>query len=159
MGAQRVQMKGVLPWLDSLGYRRAFTRDFGPALAALVGKVQNIFSSPYTISIHLSPSPSKLDTGQTVVLGRLSLSTYLWSSPPNPYVVVTCEEWCCYSRRGWFVLAPIRTRAQSHEENCISFGKISSNVSLLSSHYESKCHTPKMQHFVHLLLQQKYLFS
>ncbi len=39
---------------------RACTRDFCSALAALVGPVQNIFSSPYTISMPLSPSPSKL---------------------------------------------------------------------------------------------------
>ncbi len=36
-------------------------RDFCPALAALVGPVLKIFFfSLYTISIHLSPSPSKL---------------------------------------------------------------------------------------------------
>jgi hypothetical protein len=51
MGTQRVQMKGVL---------RAGTRGFCPALAVLVGPVQNLFFSLYTISIHLSPSPSKL---------------------------------------------------------------------------------------------------
>jgi hypothetical protein len=39
---------------------RVRTRDFCSALAALVGPVQNIFSSPYTISIPLSPSPCKL---------------------------------------------------------------------------------------------------
>ncbi len=51
---------------------RAGTRDFCLALAALVGPVEN--TSPYTISIHLSPSPSKLGTGQADVLARLSLS-------------------------------------------------------------------------------------
>ncbi len=35
-------MKGVLPWLVPLAYH-AVTRDFCPALAALVGPVQNIF--------------------------------------------------------------------------------------------------------------------
>ncbi len=45
------------------------------ALAALVGPVQNIFSSPYTFSIPLSPSPGK--AGQAVVLRRLSLSMSL----------------------------------------------------------------------------------
>jgi hypothetical protein len=35
------------------------------------------FSSPYTISIHLSPLPGKLH-GQAVVLGSLSLSMCLW---------------------------------------------------------------------------------
>jgi hypothetical protein len=52
-------MKVVLPWLVRWAHR-AGTRDFGPALAALVGPGQNIFSSPYTISFYLSPSPSKL---------------------------------------------------------------------------------------------------
>jgi hypothetical protein len=51
-------MKGVLPrmvgWLIG-------TTDFGPSLAALLGLVHNIYTfSPYTISLHLSPSPSKL---------------------------------------------------------------------------------------------------
>ncbi len=50
----------VLPWLVRWA-RRAGTRYVCPALAALVGHIQNtFFSSPYTISIHLSPSPSKL---------------------------------------------------------------------------------------------------
>ncbi len=35
-------------------------RDFCPALASLVDPVQNVFSSPLTISMPLSPSPSKL---------------------------------------------------------------------------------------------------
>jgi hypothetical protein len=39
---------------------RYSTRYFCSALAALVGPVQNIFSSPCTISILLSPSPSKM---------------------------------------------------------------------------------------------------
>jgi hypothetical protein len=41
-------MKGVLPWLVLLA-RVVGTRDFCHALAALVGPVQNIFSSPYTV--------------------------------------------------------------------------------------------------------------
>ncbi len=41
MGTQRVQMKGVLPWLVRWA-RRAGTRDFYPALAALVSPAQNI---------------------------------------------------------------------------------------------------------------------
>jgi len=53
-------MKGVLPWLV-LWVCRAGTRDFCSALAVLVAAQYKIrFSSPYTISIHLSPSPSKL---------------------------------------------------------------------------------------------------
>ncbi len=56
-------MKGVIPWLVRWG-GRAGTRDFCSALAALVGPVQYIkifVSSPFTISITLSLSPSKLD--------------------------------------------------------------------------------------------------
>jgi hypothetical protein len=52
-------MKGALPWLIPWA-PRANTRDFCPALAALVGPEQNIVVSPYTISIHLTPSASKL---------------------------------------------------------------------------------------------------
>jgi len=48
--------RGPFYWL----VHRAGARDFGPALAALVGPVQNIFSSPNTISLHLCPTPSKL---------------------------------------------------------------------------------------------------
>jgi hypothetical protein len=59
MGTQRVQMKGVFPWLVRWT-RHTGTRDFWPALADLVSPVQNTFSSPYTISVHLSPSPSQL---------------------------------------------------------------------------------------------------
>ncbi len=40
--------------------RCAGTRVFYPALAALVSLVQNIFSSPYTISIYVSPKRSNL---------------------------------------------------------------------------------------------------
>ncbi len=46
MGTQRVQMKGVLLWLVRWAYR-AGTKYFCPALAALIGPVQNI-SFPYT---------------------------------------------------------------------------------------------------------------
>jgi hypothetical protein len=52
-------MEGVLPWLVRWA-RRASTGDFCLALAALVGPVQIIFSSPLTFSFHLSPLPSKL---------------------------------------------------------------------------------------------------
>ncbi len=43
METQRVQMKGVIPWLVRWACH-AGTRDFCPAPAALVGPVQNIFS-------------------------------------------------------------------------------------------------------------------
>jgi hypothetical protein len=41
-GDFRVQMKGALLWLICCAFH-ACTRDFCPALAALVGPVQNIF--------------------------------------------------------------------------------------------------------------------
>ncbi len=56
---------------------RAGTRDFCPALAALGGQIKNIFSSPYTISIPLSPSIAQ-QARQAAVLDRLSLSMCLW---------------------------------------------------------------------------------
>jgi hypothetical protein len=62
MGTQRVQMKGVLPWLVRWT-RRAGTIDFCHALAALVSPVQNII---FLTSTFYSP-------GQAGVLGRLSL--------------------------------------------------------------------------------------
>ncbi len=59
MGTQRVQMKEVLPWLVRWACCSG-TRDFSSALAALVGTVQNIFSSQYSILVPLSKSPSKM---------------------------------------------------------------------------------------------------
>jgi hypothetical protein len=56
MGTLGVQMNGLLPWLVRWA-RCASTRDFFPDLDALVGPVHR---TPYTISVHLSPSPSKL---------------------------------------------------------------------------------------------------
>ncbi len=40
MGTQRVQMKGVLPWLVCWAVQDV-TKDFRPALVALVSPVQN----------------------------------------------------------------------------------------------------------------------
>ncbi len=56
---QIVQMKEFLPWLVRWAFN-ANTRYFLPAFAALNGAVQNVFSSPYSISIHLFLSPSML---------------------------------------------------------------------------------------------------
>ncbi len=47
-GLKEYKWKGVLPWLVPRA-RRAGTKNFYPALAALVGLVQNNFSSLYTI--------------------------------------------------------------------------------------------------------------
>ncbi len=52
------QLKGVLPWLVRWVHR-ASTRNFYPALSALVRPVKKL-SSLYTISIYVSPSPSNL---------------------------------------------------------------------------------------------------
>jgi hypothetical protein len=55
---------------------RAGKRDFCPALAALVGPVQNIFFP----AVHYFNSffPITQQAGQAVVLGRLSLIMCLW---------------------------------------------------------------------------------
>jgi hypothetical protein len=50
-------MIGILPWLVRWA-RRAGTRDFFPALAALVGPVYKIFFNNYLT--YQSPSPSQL---------------------------------------------------------------------------------------------------
>ncbi len=68
-------MKGVLPWLDRWS-RLAGTGDFCPALAALLGPVQNIFflAIHYSTSfVHFAQQP-----GQTVVPRRLSPNLCLW---------------------------------------------------------------------------------
>jgi hypothetical protein len=78
MKTQRVQMKGVLPQLFDWACR-AGTRDFCPALAALVGPVQNIFF--LTVHYFHSFVPIAQQAGQAVGLGRLSLSTRLWFEP------------------------------------------------------------------------------
>ncbi len=81
MGIKRVQVKGALSWLVSWACR-AGTREFCSTLSALVGPVQNIFSSPYTISIPLSPSPSKLGRQPCWVACLLvSIGLYLLHCP------------------------------------------------------------------------------
>jgi hypothetical protein len=62
MGTQRVQMKGGLPWLVRLALR-AGTKDFCPALAVLVGPVQNIFFSHRTLFQFICPHRSVSWTG------------------------------------------------------------------------------------------------
>ena len=59
-----------------LGLSRAETRDFCPALAALVGPVQNIFSSP-SLQYFISFVPIAQQAGQAAVLGRLTISMCL----------------------------------------------------------------------------------
>ncbi len=48
MGTQRVQLKGILPWLVRWACR-AGTRDFFSALSALVSSMQNIFFPHHTL--------------------------------------------------------------------------------------------------------------
>jgi hypothetical protein len=66
MGTQRLQMKGVLPWLVC-----------GAALAAPVSPVQNtIFPVHFfTLLVPIAQQP-----GQAVVLGRLSLCISLYTT-------------------------------------------------------------------------------
>ncbi len=69
MGTQRVQKTRVFPWWFFglvVPVQKIFVL---PWLLVLLNKF--FFISPYIISIHLSPSPSKLGSGQAVVLGRL----------------------------------------------------------------------------------------
>ncbi len=70
MGTQKVKMKGVLPWLVRWACR-AGTRDFSPALTALLCPVQNIFF-PHNVHYFNSFVPITQQAGQAVVLGRLS---------------------------------------------------------------------------------------
>ncbi len=82
METQRVQMKGLLPWLVRSA-RCAGTRDFCPALAALVGLVQKKFSHR-TLLYFTSFVSIAQQAGQAVLPGRLSLNMcicvpMLWS--------------------------------------------------------------------------------
>ena len=70
MGTQRVQMRGVLPWLVRWT-RRAGTIDFCLALAALDSTVQNIIF--LTIHFFTLLVPIAQQPGQAGMLGRLSL--------------------------------------------------------------------------------------
>jgi hypothetical protein len=65
MGTQRVQTKGVLSWLMRWALH-AGTRGFFPALAALVGPIQNIFF----LSIHYFDSfvPIAQEAGSLIVI-------------------------------------------------------------------------------------------
>jgi hypothetical protein len=78
MGTYGVQIKGVLPWLVRWA-RRAGTRDFYIALAALVSPVQNMFFltvHQFNVCVPIAQQP-----GQAVVRGRLSLNACLWARP------------------------------------------------------------------------------
>ncbi len=81
VGTRGVHMKGVLPWLVRCA-RYAGTRDFCPALAALVSPEQNIIflaAHFFTLGVPIAQQPRK-----AVVLGRLSLWAKLTPCPPPP---------------------------------------------------------------------------
>ncbi len=68
-------MKGVLPWLVRWT-RRAGTKDFCPALAAIVSPAQNVIFLTvhfFTLLVPIAQQP-----GQAGVLGRLSLCLCIW---------------------------------------------------------------------------------
>jgi len=79
MGTQRVQMKGVLPWLPGWACR-ASTRDFCSAWAALVGLIKNYFCSHRSLH-QLFPSPSKLGRQSCRVACLLVCVLCVWSTP------------------------------------------------------------------------------
>ncbi len=85
METQGLHTKFVLPWLVFWAHNEG-TKEFCPALTALVGPVQNTVyvSSPYTISLHLSRSPSKLDRQSWRV-------TYLLISVSGIYLILFCS--------------------------------------------------------------------
>jgi hypothetical protein len=86
---------------------RAGTRDFCSAFAALVGPVQNIFSSTDTISIPLSPSPSKLGRQPcwvawlSVCISAITPSTFL--HPLVSYVSISYCTPLSYSEKHNFL--------------------------------------------------------
>jgi hypothetical protein len=71
MGTQSVQMKGVLHWLVCWALQEG-TKDFCPAVAALVSPVQNSFF--LTVHYFNTFVPIAQQAGQAVVQGRLSLN-------------------------------------------------------------------------------------
>jgi hypothetical protein len=78
MGTQWGQMKVVLSWLVRWSFY-VVTRDFYSALAALVGPVQTIIF--LTVHYFNDLVPIAQQSGQTAVLGRLSLSVLSLHSP------------------------------------------------------------------------------
>ncbi len=72
-------LAGLVHWVLLCRHENAGTRDFCSALAALVGPVQYIFSSPYTIyCIYFNYFvPIAQQAGRAAVLGRLSHSVHV----------------------------------------------------------------------------------
>jgi hypothetical protein len=77
MGTQRVQMKGVLPWLVRLAWF-ACTRDILFCLGCSSRPSKKYFFPLRTQQDLTSFVPIAHQAGQAVVLGRLSLSMCLW---------------------------------------------------------------------------------
>jgi hypothetical protein len=75
MGTKGVHIKGILPWLVHWARRASIQEIFFPALAALVGPVQNILL--LTVHYFTSFVPIVQQAGQAVVPHRLSLIMYL----------------------------------------------------------------------------------
>jgi hypothetical protein len=86
MGTQRVQMKGVLPWLVRWA-RSAGKRDFYPALAALFSPVKKKFLRR---TLFQFMCPHRIATWQADVQGHLSL--IVWSP-----VLVYSKQYILYS--------------------------------------------------------------
>ncbi len=76
---QRGQMKGVLPWLVSLG-------EICSVLAALVGPVPKY----WFLTVHYFNSfvPIAQQAGQAAVLGRLSLCALSLAAPHVPSCII-----------------------------------------------------------------------
>jgi hypothetical protein len=123
-------MKEVISWLVRWACR-AGTRDICSALATLVGPVQNIFSSRYTISIPLSPSPSKQGRQPCWVAcllvcasGKKITNNLLWVSE---WEEGGLEIYLCVIIYRWFGRSP--ENMKSELKNLISLDSVSGKLS------------------------------
>ncbi len=84
MEIRRVQLKGVLSWVGLLGSSCRYTR-FLSCLGCSSRPCTKYFFSPYSISIHLSPLPSRLGRQSSRFTCLLiCVSGLLRPSPPLP---------------------------------------------------------------------------
>jgi hypothetical protein len=100
-------------------------------LAALVSPVQNNFSSPYTISIPLSPIAQQAK--QAAVLGRLSFSRYLLLKVPGqqltliPFFTFLCRHAACvcmivqHSKLGHFLKGRDNVAGASYRKDVLYY--------------------------------------
>ncbi len=84
MGTHWVHSKGVLSWMVRWA-QCSGTKDFCPALAALVSPVQNIFSLPSHYSLSFVPIAQQ--AGQAVMTRHLSLNMCLC------FLSSLCPDW------------------------------------------------------------------